>query len=141
MDPSESYDCTCVSSHHTLAIYRISMTGHGPFMCIRPGVLSVQALKTRLGSEERAKEGKPMVTRVQEGRTNEEQYQGRSDKTLPGEGPMSVKCILKAYDGGTFLDAQQATRDNHGQMGEDSSEWIEGRWDRAARVQMLGMQR
>lgn len=37
-----------------------------------------------------------------------------------------MKCILKAYDGGTFRDAQQATRDNHGQMGEDSSRMDRG---------------
>lgn len=43
-------------------------------------------------------------------------------QTLPGEGLVECEPYLgiEAYDGGTFLEAQQPTKDNHGAMGEDS---------------------
>lgn len=45
--------------------------------------------------------------------------------------------LIEAYDGGTFLEAQQPTKDNHGAMGEDSHGRVEGRWDRGQGLRCL----
>lgn len=89
----------------------------------------------RVGEEWRGIHSSP-VTTIQEETANKRHGQGRSDKHCPGRAQRNVN-LIEAYDIGTFLEAQQPTRDNHGAMGEDSHGRVEGRWDRGQELRCL----